>query len=171
MAKTSGDAARHIREWSDFFHDAHIVADAVVEEFIRRHRKNKYLRQSLRRFIANGIVQKKEKKFSVTPKGIIYLLKRSRNVVYSKKWDGKWRLISFDVPVRSDEKRRQLRYFLKRFNFHQLQKSVYVCPSHMSEEFWKLVVEYDLERYCKVMLVEIIEGDEELRKIFKLFQE
>lgn len=98
------------------------------------------------------------------------MLKRLRNTVHTKKWDGKWRLVSFDVPVRSDEKRQQLRYFLKRFGFHQLQKSVYVCPSHMSEEFWKLIVEYDLEGYCKVMLVEIIEGDEELRRIFKLPQ-
>ncbi|MFH0806492.1 MAG: hypothetical protein V1885_02095 [Candidatus Brennerbacteria bacterium] len=168
MARTSRDAARHIREWSEFFHDANVVAEAVVDEFIARHRKNKHLRQSLRRLIANGIVRKKEERFSVTPKGIIYLLKRSPNVAGAKKWDGKWRLVSFDVPVRSDKKRQQLRYFLKRFDFHQLQKSVYVCPSHMSEEFWRLMVEYDLERYCKVMLVEIIEGDEELRKIFKL---
>lgn len=169
MAKTAHDARKHVREWSAFFRDVGIVPSVLVDEFIEQHRRNKHLRQSLKRLVARGIVRQKQKAFSVTPKGIMFFLKKTpveRN--RQEIWDGKWRLVSFDVPLRDNSKRAFLRGLLKEFGFYQLQKSVWVCPSYLTEKFWKLVVHYELDKYCKVMLVEIIEGDEELKKHFKL---
>lgn len=172
MAKTWGAGQRHAQAWIDFFEGAAYMTREAVEMLITHRKRNKYFQQSLKRLIANGIISERKDKFSVTPKGILYFLRKRRHSgalgKRKKKWDGKWRLVSFDVPVYDNGKRHFLRGLLREFGFYKLQGSVWVCPNHLAEHFWKLVVHYELERYCKVMLVEVLEGDEELRKHFKL---
>ncbi|MDP3974872.1 MAG: hypothetical protein Q8P88_01100 [Candidatus Jorgensenbacteria bacterium] len=168
MAKTSRDAVRHVKALADFFGGIETASREAVEELIRHHKKNKHFKQSLKRLITNGIIEEKKNSFSATPKGILFFLRKRPKWEPKKKWDRKWRLVSFDVPVYDDSKRKFLRSLLKEFDFYQLHKSVWVCPNHLAEHFWKLAVHYDLEKYCKVMLVEIMEGDAELKKHFRL---
>lgn len=168
MAKTAYAARRHIQAWGNFFDDVQFASREAIEEFIHTHQRNKHLRQSFKRLVVSGIVERKQNKFLVTPRGALFFLRRKPIQQIKKRWDGKWRLISFDVPVRDDRKRALLREFLKEFGFLQLQKSVWVCPNYLTEQFWKLVTSYELDVYCKTMLVEIIEGDHELKKHFEL---
>jgi len=169
MAKTSVDARRHIREWGQFFADTKIVAEALVDEFLKIRKKKKYLKQSLDRFIKNGLILRRDGKFLITRKGINFFRRIAvKNEFRSvKSWDGKWRLITFDVPISSDKKRYQLRNLLKDFGFYQLQKSVWIYPNYLAEKFWRLLVDLELDRYCKVMLVEFLEGDEDVKRHFK----
>lgn len=169
MAKTSVDAKRHIREWGEFFADTKMVAEILVDEFLKRRKKRKYLKQSLARFIKNGLILRNAGKFLVTRKGRSFFRRlvvkeEFKNI---KSWDGKWRLITFDVPISFNKKRYQLRSLLKNFGFYQLQKSVWIYPNYLAEKFWKLLVDLTLDRYCKVMLVEFLEGDEEVKRHFK----
>jgi DNA-binding transcriptional regulator PaaX len=76
--------------------------------------------------------------------------------------------VSFDVPNRYRNRRDVLRSSLKEAGFYQLQKSVWIAPYEMTKEFWKFVVTNGLHKYCKVMLIEVLEGDEGLRRHFKL---
>lgn len=170
MAKTSRDAYRHIREWSGFFADLKWISEKIVDEFIARHKQKKYLKQSLERLISHGFIQRKDDKFNLTSAGLRFLKKRRliSSLPTGQKWDGRWRLISFDVPGNYNQKRDQLRSILKTFDFYQLQKSVWVCPNFLAENFWHLIIKENLSQYCKIMMVEIIEGDEELKRHFKL---
>lgn len=168
MAKTAREGYQHARAWINFFEDVGYGTREAVEELIRYHKKNKHFQQSLKRLVANGIVEERRGGFSFTPKGVVYALKKSPRRKIKKKWDGKWRLVSFDVPVYDNSKRTFLRGLLKEFGFHKLHGSVWICPNYLAEHFWKLMIHYDLEKYCKVMLVEVLEGDEELKKHFKL---
>src|SRR3989344_7513510 len=43
-----------------------------------------------------------------------------------KKWDGKWRLVLFDIPKEKKKLREALRFHLKRLGFYQYQKSVFL---------------------------------------------
>ena len=170
MAKTSRDAWKHTREWSQFFSDIKSATEAEVDLFLKQRKKRQYLKQSLRRLQARGFLIRKGGKIISSPKGLKYfrrLTLREKNKVGEAPWDGKWRLISFDVPVRENAKRHQLLGFLKEFDFYQLQKSVWACPNKIGDEFWQILVDYELNKYCKAMVVEIIEGDEDLRKHFK----
>lgn len=169
MAKTSVDARRHVRELGKFFGDANVIAEAMVNEFIKARKKKKYLKQSLERFVEKGLVVRREGNFFIMRKGAVFFRRIAvkedlRNI---KSWDGKWRLVTFDVPVSADEKRYQLRRLLKEFGFYQLQKSVWIYPNHLAEKFWRLLVDVELDRYCKVMLVEFLEGDENVRRHFR----
>ena len=45
-----------------------------------------------------------------------------------KKWDGKWRIIIFDIPVKKNFARELLRRKMKNLGFYKLQASVFVYP-------------------------------------------
>ncbi len=170
MAKTSKDAWKHTREWSQFFSDLKSVTEAETEEFLKRQKKRRYLKQSLRRLQARGFLIRKNGKIIFSLKGLKYFRRLNLKEANKKEkisWDGKWRLISFDVPIKENAKRHQLLSLLKEFDFYQLQKSVWVCPNKIGNEFWKVLIDYELDKYCKAMVVEIMEGDDDLRKHFK----
>lgn len=144
------------------------ITREIFEEFLRTYRAKKYLKQSLSRLINGGFILKEGAFLKLTKEGENRLLKSTLKREVNMSWDGKWRIISFDVPGGYSPERNKLRALLKHFNFYQLQKSVWVCPNSVAEKFWKLVIEENLQRYCKAMVVEIMEGDENLKKYFKL---
>ncbi|MEK6922597.1 MAG: hypothetical protein AABX08_02235 [Nanoarchaeota archaeon] len=49
-------------------------------------------------------------------------------------WDGKWRLVIFDVPEKDKKAREALRYKLKDLNFVRLQDSIWVTPYPCEDE-------------------------------------
>lgn len=171
MPKTLRDTRRHMAEWSSFFSDVGSAAVADVHAFVEQRKEKRRLVQSFARLKARGFLVERGDRVMPTAAGSRFfrrymLHKRRRELPGS--WDGKWRLVSYDVPVGKNHERYQLRALLAEFGFYQLHKSVWVCPNAVGEEWWKLIVAYGLDRYCKVMVVDIIEGDEELRAHFKL---
>lgn len=170
MAKTVGEAYRNARAIAEFFEMFSVVPKADVDDFISRHERKKYLQQTLERFEKRGLIEGKEKKYRVTAKGKAFFSRYRKKVRDRalKQWDGKWRLVSFDVPNKYRERRDVLRSSLKETGFYQLQKSVWIAPYEMTKEFWKFIVMNGLHRYCKVMLIEVLEGDEALKKRFNL---
>jgi len=53
---------------------------------------------------------------------------------WSREWDGRWRLVVFDVPMGQDTHRRRLRRYLRDRGFGYLQKSVWITPDSLQEE-------------------------------------
>ncbi len=172
MGKTSCDARRHIKEISELFGVVNTVGVAVVERLIERYNRKKYLRQSLQRLEARGLLQRSKNSYRLTTEGILFLKRyrnnRSNEWKPKRKWDGKWRLVSFDVPTRENVKRNLLRSVLRESGFFQLQKSVWIAPYEMSEDFWRFVVVNNLYKYCKIMLIQVLEGDGVLKKHFRV---
>ena len=86
-----------------------------------------------------------------------------------KKWDGKWRIVIFDIPHKNRVKREALRGFLKRLGFHQLQKSVWVHPYNCEDEIRLL---YDFFGFTthelQFIVAERIDSEEEMRKQFRV---
>lgn len=171
MAKTSRDAWRHYGAILDFFSMVEeVVSGEVFEEFICLRKEQKYLRQSFRRLLARGFIKKERGGWRLTKEGLRFSRRRLKPASSraAGMWDGKWRLVSFDVPVDRNDARDALRALLVEFDFFPLQKSVWVSPFAAEEEFIELVRGRDLWRYCKLMMVDILEGDETLREKFKL---
>ncbi len=67
-----------------------------------------------------------------------------------KRWDGKWRIIIFDVPEKLRGKRDLLRKELVGFGFMQLQKSVWAYPYSLPKEFIELWDHAGILRHCVV---------------------
>ena len=114
-------------------------------------------------------IEGKDKFVELTPKGKRHL----RNISFEKltinrppKWDGKWRVIIFDVPEEQKLKRDILRRKLKQMGFHQIQKSVYVYPFECTNEISLLSKRLFLGNSVLIMISEIIQGEEQIIKSF-----
>ena len=86
-----------------------------------------------------------------------------------KKWDGKWRIIIFDIPNKRTAGREALRNKLKALDFSQLQKSVWVFPYPCEAEIEFIVELFKLFPYVQIIEATYIKNDVALRKYYRLF--
>lgn len=59
----------------------------------------------------------------------------------NNKWDGRWRIVTFDIPVKKSNVRDRLRYKLKELGFGMLQQSIWISPHKIEDdirEFFEL---------------------------------
>jgi phenylacetic acid degradation operon negative regulatory protein len=59
---------------------------------------------------------------------------RDPEQLWNRTWDGKWRLILFDVPISRDAQRNKLRRHLRNKGFGYLQNSVWITPDSLRNE-------------------------------------
>jgi len=85
-----------------------------------------------------------------------------------KKWDGKWRIIIFDIPHRLKKSRDALRFHLKRLGFYKLQKSVFIFPYPVKDEIEFLIEFYDLRPFVRIIEAIKIDNELHLKKLFDL---
>ncbi len=85
-----------------------------------------------------------------------------------KKWDGKWRLIIFDVPEKFYKARRALRIKLEELGFYPLQKSVWLYPYECRDEIDFIIEFFKISPYVRIIEAISFDGDEFLKKEFKL---
>ncbi len=85
-----------------------------------------------------------------------------------KKWDEKWRVVFFDVEEIKKKKRDELRGYLKKLGFWQMQKSVWVSPYECEDEIKYLREILEVPHEVKLATMERFENDRELRKEFGL---
>ncbi len=83
-------------------------------------------------------------------------------------WDGKWRMVIFDIPGSEETVRSAFRNHLKSLGFYQMQKSVYVYPYPCDEQIHYLREVYNIPHSVKIATISELENDEDLRKIFHL---
>lgn len=115
------------------------------------------------------VTQKKGKKFlSLTQKGELQMLVSKAGVEKKDKWDGKWRIIMFDIPVAANNKRNLLRSLLKRNHFIKLQASVFISPYELNREAIDYLKQSGLINFIRIIKVEELDEEKELKKRFKL---
>lgn len=84
-------------------------------------------------------------------------------------WDGKWRVLMFDIVEKRRAVRDRLRHMLENTGFVRLQDSVWVYP-YPCDEFVALLRAHLKSGVGEVrtLVAEALESDRELRKHFKL---
>ena len=86
-----------------------------------------------------------------------------------KKWDGKWRLVIFDINELKRGHREAFRGKLKELGFRLLQKSVWVHPFDCEAEIELLRSFFGLrENDLRLILAERIGNDSQLKEDFRL---
>jgi len=84
------------------------------------------------------------------------------------KWDGKWRMVAFDIPEKHRTGRNALRSKLKSIGFRQLQQSVFITPYDCEREIGLLVNVFDLERYVRFGILEKIDNEKQFIDAFNV---
>lgn len=85
-----------------------------------------------------------------------------------KKWDGVWHLVSYDIPVRFNRKRDYFRSVLKRWDFYQIQKSLWVFPFECKEEIAILAKYLEIEDFVVVMTTDSLANEDEVEEKFSI---
>ena len=119
------------------------------------------------------VIQEKDGKAKVklTNKGRKRILEMSLEIVEIKKpekWDGKWRIVIFDIPVKQNLAREALRSKMKNLGFRQLQKSVWIIPWECEDEILFISEAYEVEQYIEIITAEKLLHEKEIRKAFNL---
>lgn len=84
------------------------------------------------------------------------------------KWDGKWRVLIFDIPERQRYKRDDLRYKLCDLGLKQLQESVWITPYPLPDEFTDFLTNLRVRPYLYSLTVDAINREDELKKFFNI---
>jgi len=86
----------------------------------------------------------------------------------AKKWDGRWRVVFFDVPEKKRKGRDALRQKLRELGFHEWQKSVFVYPHPCRDEVDFIVEFFELRPYVRYAELTAPTNEAELRLRFNL---
>lgn len=136
---------------------------------------NKDVREGIKYLYRLDFIEKES-----TPSGLITLklTKRGRLIALdkqleniknsTKKWDGKWRMVAFDIPEKYKTGRDALRHKLKKIGFCELQKSVLVTPFDCGKEIMMLVKFFELEKYVRFGVLDYVDNENMLKNTFKL---
>ena len=117
--------------------------------------KEPAVRQSIRRLEKQGFITKSDDKYSLTKKGktlINRILKINNNLKI--KWDGKYRLVIFDIPEEKRKTRNWLRSELYFLGYKQLQKSVFIGRLPLPSGTIKEIKKYGIGNYVNYILAE-----------------
>lgn len=85
-----------------------------------------------------------------------------------KKWDGKWRLVMFDIPEKRKRARETLRRKLKSMDFYQVQKSVFIHPFECQREIESVTTAYEIEPFVYFMRADYIDNEKKIKTKFDL---
>lgn len=133
------------------------------------------VRRSLQRMEKQGLISIKQE----GDKTVIRLTKNGRekllrykiddmHIKPQKRWDKKFRLVIFDVPVEKSKNRTAFTRKLKEMGFKLVQKSIWVCPYPCEDEVDFLKEIYEVRPYVRVVTAEKIDIQADLIKAFNL---
>ncbi|MBI2097810.1 MAG: hypothetical protein HYT46_02685 [Candidatus Vogelbacteria bacterium] len=91
-----------------------------------------------------------------------------QKIVKPRRWDGKYRLIIFDIKEWKRGVRDELRHWLKRLGFLPLQRSVWVYPYECRKVIVLLKSHFKIGREVLYITADEIENDHWLRREFGL---
>jgi len=127
------------------------------------------------RLVAKGYatwVEKDGKKFlRITPKGQkAFAFEQAKIVLKNqkKKWDGRWRMVIFDVPEKRRRVRNRLCAVMREIGFVRMQDSVWVYPYDCEDFIALLKVELKIGKDVLYAIADTIEHDKNLRHLFNL---
>ena len=84
-----------------------------------------------------------------------------------RKWDGKWRIVIFDIPNRYKNAREALRHKIKELGLRQLQKSVWIHPFECEDEILFVAEAFEVQRYIEIITAEKLLHGDMLKNYFK----
>lgn len=104
----------------------------------------------------------------LTKKGELEVLLNLARYESGKPWDGKWRVVIFDIPEQARKRRDQLRGLLKRNGFKKLQASVFISPFALNRAAVEYLKQTKLIDFIRILRVDEIDDDRDLLRLFKL---
>lgn len=158
-----------------------IFAKPFLDEKRRQDREtwkqfnSRYLRSAIARLRKEKLITIEEREgeeiVTLARYGKQRILKYSLNTLTIEKprsWDGRWRLIVYDVPKQKKHLRDLFRETLKNLGFYQLQKSVWLYPYPCEPQITFLREYYGVGNEVVYVVATTLEDDSPYRTYFGL---
>ena len=134
-------------------------------------RQKEVMARSRDQLIKDGLLKYENKFISLTPKGqarldLLEIINWKMNK--PKKWDGRWRLLIFDIPEKRKPLREKVRNTLFDIGFQRLQDSVWIYPYDCEDLINLLKADFRVGKDLIYLIVDSIENDKSFRKSFSL---
>jgi len=144
-----------------------------TEKYTKDQIKNAFSNLKRRKLIK--IIEEGEKiKVHLTNKGTERFKEYSFESLAIKKpshWDGKWRILIFDIPTKPkiyNLAREAFRKKIKELGFFQMQKSVWIYPFECEDELLLIAEIFQVQKYIEILTVEKLLHEKELKAKFEL---
>ncbi len=149
------------------------VLGAIGKKYLRQRKYQ--LKSSVSRLIVAGYIVLVEvngkKQLQLTSRGERYaaqLQEGGISVKRPRRWDGKWRILMFDIPEKRRGVRTTVRHTLQALGFKRLQDSVWVHPHDCEDLITLLKVDFSIGKDLLYIIADTIEYDAPLRRHFGL---
>ncbi len=123
----------------------------------------------------DGLIKKKKDYegsvlVSLNEKGVLRAINyKFRRLSHKKeKWDGKWRMVAFDIPREFQKGRKALVYRLKTAGFYEMQESIFLYPYDCKMEIDILLELFKIKKYVRFGLLDYIDNEEGIKLRYKL---
>lgn len=137
--------------------------------------KTKSVYSSLKRMQSQRLIEITEKDdqtaIRITEKGKKKFLSfnfETMIIPIPKKWDGKWRIIGFDIPEKKKQAREALRNKMRELGFITLQKSLFVLPYDCKKEVEFIGEFFGVGKYIVYIEASFINNREYYKEQFNL---
>ena len=140
--------------------------------FLLKMRQKEIINLSRYRLVQNGLLDRNKEGFlKLTPKGEEKLKQcelHDYKIKKPKKWDGKWRMLIFDVREERRILRDKIRRTLVAIGFQRLQYSVWVYPYDCEDLVTLLKADFKIGKDLLYIISDSIENDTWLKRSFNL---
>ena len=134
-----------------------------IGQAVRNLHRNKYIR------VKN--TDGPDSVIQITPLGLKKLVKYKFDDLKlqpSKKWDGMWRIVIFDIPEKKKIIRQSINLKLKELGFEALQKSTFIYPYDCRKEIEFIKSYFYLKNEINFIVADEIDNEEPYLRLFNL---
>ena len=110
--------------------------------------------------------KKTDKQYQLTLQGLKIIKNIKTRDNFELVWDGKWRMLMFDIPEKKRKERDWLRYQLLCIDYQPIQKSIFIGKQPIEEGVWENIMERNLNKCIRLITVGEIDDDEILHNFF-----
>jgi len=149
-----------------------IIPRSLLSKIFDRPRSSRNV--AISKLLAEGLLVRENHNgislLRITNKGRGYLSQEQRRhtIEKPKRWDGKWRLVIFDIKEPRRKTRDALRAELKAVGFRMLQDSVWIYPYACEEYVALLKADLHVGKDILYLIVDELENERFLREQFDL---
>ncbi len=143
----------------------------VSWEKFNKSRVRQYVGQLEKQDLIKRSIKDHQRCYFLTDKGRRFVLKQDINKLQlnkSKKWDGRWRIVIFDIPEKKKAARDALRRKFTSLGMFQLQKSVFVYPFDCKKEIDFVSDYFEVANDILYLEARVHEVEKQLKEFFNL---
>lgn len=136
-----------------------------------RHKIKKSVNGLLRKKLVTVSYKNGREIIQITENGKVRVLEYDIDELSIKKpakWDGYWRIVTFDIPNTKKKVRDAINFKLKDMGFVPLQKSIFTAPYESRQEIDFLGEHFMVRKNIKYIVAKTVDGEKELKNKFNL---